>query len=324
MTEATVAALTELVAGRLIGDGTRRIVGLGDLRSAGPDRIGFVRDARYHAAATASNVGALLLSEELPTRASQILVADVDVAYAKVALLFHPLPRATTHSIHPTAVVDPEADLEQPVQVGPRAVVGRSRIGAGSVVMAGAVIGDGVAIGRDCIVYPNATIYPGVQIGERVIVHANAVVGADGFGYAREGSRWLKVPQLGTVVLEDDVELGAGSAVDRATLGATVVGARAKIDNLCHIAHNCTVGPDVVMAAGAMVAGSTKIGARCFIAGQVGISGHLEIGDDVRFGGGTIVLRDVREPGDYMGHPVMKKRRFMRLLRVLRDMVAGD
>jgi UDP-3-O-[3-hydroxymyristoyl] glucosamine N-acyltransferase len=303
MTEASVAELAQLVAGRLLGDGDRRIVGLGDLRTAGPDRIGFVRDARYAAAAKATRAGALLTESELATAASQIVVDDVDVAYAKVALRFHPVPLALRHDVHPTAVVDPAAVLEEPVQIGPRAVVGKSRLGAGTVVGAGVVIGDGCSIGRDCFFHPNATVYAGVQIGQRVLVHANAVLGSDGFGYAREAGRWIKVPQLGTTVIEDDVEVGAGTTIDRATLGVTRIGARTKIDNLCHIAHNCTIGQDV--------------------AGNVGISGHLTIGADVRLGGGTVVLKDVIEPGDYMGHPLLEKRRFLRLLRVLRGLVPG-
>ncbi len=323
MTDVTVATLAQMVGGRLIGDGSRRILGLGDLRTAGPERIGFVRDARYHAAAKATRAGALLAGSELTTSASQIVVDDVNVAYAKIALHFHPIPRATVHSIHPTAVVDPGAELESPVVIGPRAVVGRCRIGAGTIVMAGAVVGDGSVIGRDGLLHPNVTIYHSVQMGQRVVLHANAVIGADGFGYAQEGKTWLKVPQLGIAVLDDDVEIGAGTAVDRGALGSTRIGARTKIDNLCHIAHNCVIGSDVVMAAGCMVAGSTTIGDRCWLAGQVGISGHLTIGADVRVGGGTVILKDILEPGDYMGHPVLEKRRFLRLLRVLRGLVPG-
>ncbi len=321
MTEVSVAALADLVSGRLIGDGSRRITGLGDLRTAGPDRIGFVRHARYHTAASATRAGALLSATEITTTASQIVVADVDVAYAKVALLFHPLPKACVHSIHPTAVVDAAAVLESPVQIGPRAVVGRCRIGSGTVVMAGVSIGDGCTIGRDCVLHPNATIYHEVQLGNRVIVHAAAVIGSDGFGYAREGTTWLKVPQLGGVVVEDDVEVGAGTAIDRGTLGFTRIGARTKLDNLCHVAHNCVLGADVMMAAGGKVAGSTTIGDRCVFGGSVGISGHLEIAADVRLGGGTITFEDLPEPGDYLGHPIMKKRQFLRLMRILRGMV---
>ncbi|MFN7587883.1 MAG: UDP-3-O-(3-hydroxymyristoyl)glucosamine N-acyltransferase [Planctomycetota bacterium] len=319
----TVSALARLVGGRVVGDDARTIVGLGDLRTAGPDRIGFVRDKRYHAVAQATRAGALLSTTELTTTASQILVADVDVAYAKVAMHFHPTPRAHQHAVHPTAVVHAEAQFLGPVQIGPRAVVGRSRIGGGTVLMAGAVIGDDCVLGEDCLVHPNATIYAGTQIGKRCIVHANAVLGSDGFGYAQENGVWLKVPQLGNLVVDDDVEVGANTAIDRATLGSTRIGARTKIDNLCHVAHNCVIGTDVAIAAGCGIAGSTTIGNRCVIAGGVGISGHLKIADDVRLGGGTIALKDLPKPGDYMGHPVLEKRRFLRLLRVLRGLVPG-
>jgi UDP-3-O-[3-hydroxymyristoyl] glucosamine N-acyltransferase len=324
MTDLTVADLAKLVSGRLIGDPARRIVGLGDLRSAGPDRIGFVREPRFHPLAQATRAGAVLTAAELSTPASQILVADVDVAYAKVASHFHPVPRAKEHFVHPTAVVDAEAQLEAPVHVGPRAVIGRCRIGAGTVLSPGVVVADDSVVGRDCFFHPNVTVYTQARLGDRVIVHANAVIGSDGFGYAREGATWLKVPQLGGVIVDDDVEVGAGSAIDRGTLGATRIGPRTKLDNLCHIAHNCTIGADVVMAAGVMIAGSTTIGDRCVFAGNVGITGHIQVAADVRLGGGTIVLKDLREGGDYMGHPVMEKRRFLRLLRVLRGLVSGN
>lgn len=323
MANITVAGLAQLVGGRVVGDPSRTIVGLGDLRTAGPDRIGFVRDVRYHAVAKSTRAGALLSTTELTTTASQILVGDVDVAYAKVAMHFHPTPRAHANEVHPTAVVHPEAQCEAPVQIGPRAVVGRARLGRGTVVMAGAVIGDGCVLGDDCLVHPNATIYAGTQLGNRCIVHASAVLGSDGFGYAQENGIWLKVPQLGNLILDDDVEIGAGTTIDRATLGSTRIGARSKIDNLCHIAHNCVIGTDVAIAASCGIAGSTTIGNRCVIAGGVGISGHLKIADDVRLGGGTVVLKDVPKAGDYMGHPVIEKRRFLRLLRVLRGLVPG-
>ncbi|HZN38307.1 MAG TPA: UDP-3-O-(3-hydroxymyristoyl)glucosamine N-acyltransferase, partial [Planctomycetota bacterium] len=159
-----------------------------------------------------------------------------------------------------------------------------------------------------------------VQLGNRVIVHANAVIGSDGFGYARDGTAWLKVPQLGGVVIEDDVEVGAGTTIDRATLGFTRIGARTKIDNLCQVAHNCVLGTDIVMAGGVKIAGSTTIGDRCVIGGIAAVSGHLKIAADVRLAGGTLCFKDVPEPGDYMGHPMMKKRQYLRFLRLLRAM----
>jgi UDP-3-O-[3-hydroxymyristoyl] glucosamine N-acyltransferase len=322
MTDVTVGDLAQLVSGRLVGDPSRRIVGLADLRSATPDHIGFVREARYRAAAKATRAGAILTDSELATPASQIVVADVNVAYAKVASHFHPGPRATAHDIHAAAVVEPGAELEMPVVVGARAVVGRCRIGAGSMILAGAVIGDGCVIGRDCVVHPNVTLYPGVQLGNRVILHSGAVIGSDGFGYARDGANWIKVPQLGTTVLEDDVEVGACTAIDRASLGATRIGARTKIDNHCHIAHNCVIGTDVALAAGVMIAGSTTIGDRCVLGGNSAVNGHRQVVADTRIGGGSQVLKDVTVPGDYMGHPLLEKRRYLRLLRVLRGLVS--
>ncbi|MFK7739681.1 MAG: UDP-3-O-(3-hydroxymyristoyl)glucosamine N-acyltransferase [Planctomycetota bacterium] len=320
---ASVAKLTEIVAGRLVGDGDRKIVGLCDLRQAHADRIGFVRHPRYQEMAQKTAAGAVLAGEEFETNASLIVVDNVDLAYAKLAMHFHPLPLAREHAIHPTAFVHPEAVLEQPVEVGPNATVGRAHVGAGTAVKAGAYVGDGAKTGRDCLLHPQSVLADGCKIGDRVILHSNSIVGSDGFGYARDGSKWLKVPQLGIAVLEDDVELGASSAIDRGTLGETVIGAGSKLDNLVHIAHNCRIGKDTVMAAGAMVAGSTTIGDRCVLAGQVGIAGHLKIADDCRFAGDTVVLKDIDESGDYMGHPVMTKRKYLRLMRDQRRQVDG-
>ena len=320
MTEVTVAALAELVGGRLVGPGDGCIVGLADLRSARPDQIGFVRHPRYYEMAAGTEAGALLALEEFPTKAALIVVKDVDVAYAKVATWFHPLPLAKQHSIHPTASVHPEAVLEEPVMVGANASVGKCRLGAGTSVMAGASIGDGAVVGKDCLFHPNSSFGHDCVAGDRVILQMNAVVGSDGFGYAREGATWIKVPQLGNVVLKDDVEVGSNTAIDRGTLGSTTIGRGTKLDNIVHIAHNCTLGEDVVMAAGAMVAGSTTIGDRCVLAGQVGIAGHLKIVADCRFAGDTVVLKDIAEAGDYMGHPVMPKRKYLRLMRELRKL----
>lgn len=323
MTEVTVTSLAELVAGRLVGDGDRCVVGLADLRTARSDQIGFVRHPRYYEMAATTEAGALLAAEEFPTSASLIVVEDVDVAYAKVAMFFHPLPLAKTHEIHPTASVHPEAELEAPVRVAANASVGKCKIGAGTAVLAGASVGDGAVVGKDCLFHPNSCVGHDVIVGDRVILQPNAVVGSDGFGYAREGGAWIKVPQLGTVILKDDVEVGSNSAIDRGTLGVTTIGRGTKLDNLVHIAHNCTIGEDVVMAAGAMVAGSTLLGDRCVLAGQVGIAGHLKIASDCRFAGDTVVLKDIEKSGDYMGHPVMEKRKYLRLMREMRKLGGG-
>jgi UDP-3-O-[3-hydroxymyristoyl] glucosamine N-acyltransferase len=321
MIQETVSSLAQLVGGSIVGDGDVRITGVGDLRAAGPQHIGFVRDTKYRDAARTTKAGALITFERLDTNAAQIVVADVGVAFAKVALHFHPVPRARTHLVHPTAVVHPEAVLEAPVEIGPHAVVGRARVGAGSVLMAGAYVADGCRLGANCVLYPNVVLYHGVQCGDRVAIHSGSVIGSDGFGYAREQDKWLKVPQLGGVRIADDVEVGANCAIDRGAIGDTVIGARTKIDNLCHIAHNCVTGTDCAFAAAAFLAGTSILGNRVVLGGHVVVAGHLKVCDDVRVGGNSVVLRDVDKPGDYMGYPLQEKMRFGRQLSALRDLV---
>jgi UDP-3-O-[3-hydroxymyristoyl] glucosamine N-acyltransferase len=320
MTE-TVSSLATLLGGRVVGNGSLPIVGVADLRMAGTDRIGFVRDVKYRDAARATKLGALIVYEELETQAAQIVVADVGLAFAKVALHFHPVPRARQHSIHPTATVHPEAKLEAPVEIGPNAVVGKVAIGSGTVIMAGAFVGDGTKIGRDCVLYPRVVCYHGLSLGDRVVIHAGAVIGSDGFGYARDGAKWTKVPQLGGVRIDDDVEIGANCTIDRGAIGDTKIGARTKIDNLCHFGHNCVVGEDGAFAGATFVAGSTVFGDRVTMAGHVSIGGHRKIGDDVRIGGNSCVLIDVEEPGDYMGYPLVEKRKWIRLMAAQRDLL---
>ncbi len=315
MTDVTVAAIAAMVDGRLRGDGERIIRGLGDLRTAGADRLGFVRHQRYAELARATQAGAVLSAIDLQTAASLILVDDVHVAYAKVATFFHPPPRAIANDIHARASVDEGAELQAPVRVGANATVGRCKIGAGTVIMPGVVILDGAEIGRDCVLYPNVTIYGGVRLGDRVILHGGTVIGSDGFGFARDRQGWLKVPQLGGVVIGDDVEFQAGCVVDRGALGDTRIGAGSKFDNHCHIAHNVVIGRDVVMAAGCSVAGSATVGDRCIFAGLVGINGHCNVAADVRLGGGTNLFKDINEPGDFMGTPTVPIKEHVRLMR---------
>ena len=287
MTEQTVGSLAALVGGRVIGDASRVIRGVADLRGRGEHLIGFVRDKKYRAAAKSVQLGAILCNEELETGAAQILVQDVGLAYAKVARILHPLATAKEHSVHASAVVHPEAVLEAPVAIGPRVVVGRARIAAGSVLEAGVVVGDDCVVGADCVIHPNVVLYPGVRIGNRVELHAGAILGSDGFGYANEGGRWVKVPQLGGVEVGDDVEIGANCTIDRGTIGDTRIGARSKIDNLCHIAHNCVVGEDNAFAAACFLSGSTVLGDRVTLGGHVVSAGHLKVPSDTRVGGAS-------------------------------------
>jgi UDP-3-O-[3-hydroxymyristoyl] glucosamine N-acyltransferase len=315
----TVQSLAELVGGQVVGDGDVRISGVADLRQAGPGDVGFVRDPRYADLVGQSRAGCVIVRNAMELAVPQIVVRNPHAAFARVALFFHPLPRATEHRVHPTAAVDPDAVLEAPVEVGPHATIGRgARIGAGTVIGANSVIGAGSELGRDCSIFPRVVVYDRVRIGDRVVLHSGTVVGSDGFGYARDEAEWVRLPQIGDVVVEDDVEIGANCAIDRGALGRTRIGRGTKIDNLVHVGHNCEFGEHCLVAGFSAFAGSSIFGDRVTIAGHVVAGGHLRVVDDVRIGGNSSVWGDIAEPGDYMGYPLQPKTRWMRTLVAIR------
>ncbi len=318
MTEVTVGYLAELVGGKAVGDREIRVRGIAPLNVAEPDHISFVRNPSYKDAASASHAGALIVGPGLEFNRPHIVADDVEVAFAKIALHFYPQPRAEEHDIHPTAVVDPSADIASPVRIGPHVVVEAGvRIGAGSIIGASSVIGAGSVLGEDCVLHARVTLYHRVWLGNRVVLSSGVVLGADGFGFkpdakAEDGKRWLKIPQVGDVVIEDDVEIGANSTVDRAAMGTTRVGAGSKIDNVVHIGHNCVLGKDNVIAGFSAFGGSTILGDRVTCGGHIVTAGHLEITNDVRIGGNSGLLGDITESGDYMGYPLQKRTRWGR------------
>jgi UDP-3-O-[3-hydroxymyristoyl] glucosamine N-acyltransferase len=327
MIRETVGGLASLVGGVVHGDPAVEVTGVADLRAAGDGKICFVRSRAFQELARASRAAALLVGEVLEVEQPQIVVADVEVAFARVAERFHPPRRAVEHRVHARAEVDASAKLEAPVEVGPFAVVERgARVGAGTLIAAGVVIGPGVVVGRACVLHPRVVLYPGTTLGDRVTVHAGTVIGADGFGYAvdrqaAERGAWIKVPQMGVVEVGDDVEIGANSTIDRATLGATRIGAGTKIDNLCHIGHNCVLGRHNVIAGFSAFSGSTVFGDRVSCAGHVVSGGHLKVADDVRIGGNSVLLADVTESGDYMGYPLQPLQRWGRSRHILARLV---
>ncbi len=322
MKQHSVASLAELVGGQVLGDGDRLIRGVADLHTAGADQLGFVRNIRYLDAAPDCQAGALIVGQEMDTAASQIVVGQVDIAFAKVAMFFHPVLQADRHEVHPTAVVDPGAVLADPVQVGAHAVIENvARIGAGSVIMAGAFVGEDCTLGSNCVLHPRVVLYRGVKLGDRVTIHGGTVVGSDGFGYAMQDHHYIKMPQLGTVVIDDDVEIGANCTIDRGTLGETRIGRGSKVDNLVHVAHNCVLGEDNAIAALSALAGTTLLGNRVALGGHTVTAGHLQLTDDVRVGGNSAIHGDISKSGDYLGHPIMEKRRYGRHLRALRRLV---
>ncbi|MDA0931832.1 MAG: UDP-3-O-(3-hydroxymyristoyl)glucosamine N-acyltransferase [Planctomycetota bacterium] len=315
MIEESVASLAERIGGQVVGDGSVRITGVADLRAAGPADLGFVRDARYADLVASSRAGCVLVRAPLEHPVAQIVVRDPAAAFARVAQVFHPLPQASRHDVHPTAVVDPSAELQEPVRVGAHAVIeSGARIGAGTVIGSGAFVGPGVQVGEDCVLQHHVVLHEGTRLGNRVVLQACTVVGSDGFGYARDGAEWVRIPQLGGVVLGDDVELGAQCTVDRGALGDTRIGRGTKIDNMVHVGHNCVLGEDCLLAAFSALGGSTILGDRVTFGGHICTAGHIKIASDVRVGGNSGIIADIPEKGDYMGYPVLPKGRWMRAM----------
>jgi UDP-3-O-[3-hydroxymyristoyl] glucosamine N-acyltransferase len=313
MIEESVASLAERIGGQVVGDGAVRITGVADLRVAGPTDLGFVRDPRYAELAGASRAGCVLVKAALDVPIAQIVVRDPASSFARVAQVFHPLPRATSHEVHPTAVIDGSAVLEEPVRVGAHVVIEAGvRVGAGTVIGAGSFLGAGVEVGQDCVIQPRVALHERSRLGNRVVLQAGTVIGSDGFGYARDGAEWVRIPQLGGVILEDDVELGAQCTVDRGALGDTRIGRGTKIDNMVHIGHNCVLGEDCLLAAFSALGGSTVLGDRVTFGGHICTAGHIKIASDVRVGGNSGIIADIPEKGDFMGYPVLPKGRWMR------------
>jgi UDP-3-O-[3-hydroxymyristoyl] glucosamine N-acyltransferase len=278
----TLQDLAEFLACHLLGDGQGEVFGVASLKSAKPGDLVFVEDDRHLTKALVSPAGAVIAGEFAAQVVSTkpILIAEQPrLAFARAAAWIDDR-RSVSPGVHPAAIVHPSAKLAKDVSIGERAVIrDKVEIGIGTSVGAGCVVGSGVRIGNDCRLYPNVTIYPGTALGERVVVHAGAVLGSDGFGYVRDRKtgRYEKFPQIGRLVIEDDVEIGANSTVDRGALDVTRIRRGTKIDNLVHVGHNVDVGEDVVIAAQTGLSGSAVVEDDVIIGGQVGIADHVRI-----------------------------------------------
>ena len=285
----TLNELASQVGGEVAGDGDVVIHGVAPIDEAVEGEITFLNHPQYRrflreCRASAVIVGPAAFDEPQGRRLNLLRCSDPYIAFAKISQLFCPAPRFNGQ-ISPGAYVDESAIVNEGVTIFPYAWIGaRAQLGPGSVVFPGVFIGENAVIGAECVLHPNVVVREGCRLGDRVILHAGVVIGSDGFGYAGKGSGRVKIPQTGIVVIEDDVEIGANTTVDRATLGRTVIKRGAKIDNLVQIAHNVTVGEFSVIAAQAGIAGSTRIGKNVTLAGQVGVVNHIEIGEGAIIG----------------------------------------
>lgn len=298
---------------RLEGDGGIEISAVRGLEEAGRGDLSFVASERYLPRLQVSAAGAVILAEGWPAVDRPALrAANPVLAFARALALFHP-PSVPVPGIHPTAVVAPDARVDPNASVGALTVLGPgAEVGAGTILDAQVSVGAGVRVGRDCRIFPQVVLRDGVCLGDRVIVHSGSVIGADGFGFARDGHRYVKIPQIGRVVIEDDVEIGANVTIDRATLGETRIGRGTKIDNLVQIGHNVRVGSDTVIVAQVGISGSSRIGSRVTLAGQVGIVDHVEIGDEVIVGAQAGVTKDIPPGSVVLGSPAIPHGEFKR------------
>jgi UDP-3-O-[3-hydroxymyristoyl] glucosamine N-acyltransferase len=315
----TLGEIASRVRGTLIGDAGVRVTGIKPLDQAGPEDLSFIALPRYRRVAAASRAAALLAREaDAPPGRNVIVVPNPYAALACAMGLFHREERPAA-GISPLAVLGEDCVLGDGVSIGPFAVLGRRcRVGSRSALLPGVTLGDDVTIGDDCVLHPAVVLYPKSVLGERVVVHAGAVIGSDGFGYAEAGGGRTKIPQVGNVVVGDDVEIGAGTTIDRATFGSTVIGAGTKIDNLVQIGHNVVVGEGSVLVAQVGIAGSTRLGRGVVLAGRGGAAGHLTIGDGAAIGAAAVLLEDL-EPGRFvLGYPAVDHREWKRQQAALR------
>lgn len=312
----TLAQVARLTGGRVEGDDQVRVVRPAPLETAQRHELGLVADPAYLGRVAGSSAGALLVAEDLADRIDdgrpRVVVADPRAAMRPLLVELDPTPRPSA-GVHPTAVVDDGVELGEGVSVGPYAVVsGGVALGDRVVVGAHCVVGAGCSVGPDTYLHPHVVLYPGTVLGQRVVVHAGARLGSDGFGFVVQDGAYRKVPQVGGCVVGDDVEIGANTCLDRGSIGDTVVGQGSKLDNLIHLAHNVRVGRHVAMAAMTGIAGSATIGDWAQFGGQAGSVGHVRLGAGIRVGAQAGIIGDVEDGATVIGYPARDERDQMR------------
>ena len=313
----TVQELAEIVGGRVVGDRSTRIEKISDLDHADQSEIAYVENEKLFEAAAESRAGCLIVKEGVGERfagRTLIEVGNPKLAFSLIGAALHPAVRREP-TIHPTAVVAENADIALTAYVGPNVYVGEhTRVGAYTRLEAGVVLGANASVGDDCVLHPNVVLYDNVSIGNRVILHAAVCLGADGFGYVRHELGYQKFPQIGTVVIEDEVEIGAHTCVDRAALGRTRIGRGTKLDNMVHVGHNCDIGERVVIAAQTGISGSVVIEDDAVIGGQVGFGDHTRVMSGAVIGSKAGILPGkIVRPGVWWGIPVQPLDEYKRM-----------
>ena len=317
----TTEQIAKLIGGQVVGDANAVLNNFTTIENAQPGDLTFAENEEFFSRAEQSAATAIIADKRFSSaRKTLIQVPNARVGFARAMELFFPEKKLPA-GIHPTAVVAATAEIDAGVHIGPHCVIGeRVKIGARSVLQAGNYVGDGSKLGEDVNLFPNVTVYPRGEIGHRVRIHANSVIGSDGFGYVQDGPIHRKVPQIGNVVIGDDVEIGAGVTIDRGALGSTVIGKGTKIDNLVQIAHNVQIGEGCLLVAQVGIAGSSRLGNYVVLAGQVGIAGHLKIGNQVIVGAKSGVMHDIPDGQKWLWMPAQPDRDVKRQIVALQQL----
>ncbi|MBC8181633.1 UDP-3-O-(3-hydroxymyristoyl)glucosamine N-acyltransferase [candidate division KSB1 bacterium] len=320
--ELTLTEIAELVNGEVVGDGSVIITGVGKIEDALPGQITFISNPKYVKFIDSTKASAVLVGEDFPQVSIPVVrTKNAYFSFLKLLRYFNPPIETLEEGIHPSAVIHETATIGANTRIGAGVVIGKSsRIGENSTIYPGVVIGVDVVVGSNTVLHANVVLRERVKVGSKVILHSGVVVGSDGFGFAREGETYHKIPQVGIVIIEDDVEIGSNCSIDRATLGATIIRKGVKLDNLIQVAHNVEIGENTVIAAQTGISGSTKLGRNMMIGGQVGFTGHIEVGDRVTVAAQSGVSKYF--PPDsvvfgYPARPIMQAKRQEAALRRL-------
>ncbi len=319
-----VSDLAGLIGASVDGNAEVEISGIGKIEDAGPGEITFLANPKYQKYFDTTKASAVIVSENFKSKRSDLTLLrakDPYVAFVFALKTMIPPPEPLSAGVNPVAYISPKAVLGKDVRIGAFVcILDNARIADGVKISHSSVIGEDVEIGENSLIYPNVTVYQGCKIGKNVTIHSGTVIGSDGFGFApQKDGTYEKIPQLGIVVIEDNVEIGSNCSIDRATLGETRICRGVKLDNLIQIAHNVVVGENTVIAAQSGIAGSSKIGKNCVVAGQVAIVGHLEIADNTTIAGKTGVSKSIKEPGKiFFGIPAKEMREARRIEGAMR------